>query len=141
MRRDEGTVLITALGGVLLVLLVTLVLADTSNLFMRRSALLTVADTAALAAANAVDLAAVYSGGVDDVLRLDPQAARNLAQAAVDGVDDARLTDVRLEAVDVNLTTVEVTVSAAVPALISGFVTDDSLRIRASAAAAMPTRL
>ena len=141
MRRDDGTVLITALGGVLVVLLVTLVLADTSNLFMRRAALLTVADNAALAAANAVDVAAIYNAGVGDALPLDPQAARALAQAAVDGVDDARLTDVRLEAVQVEAGAVEVTVSAAVPALISGLATDGSVRIRATAAAVMPTRL
>ncbi len=140
MTRDEGSVLIYALGGVLLVLAVVLVLADTSSLFMRRAALLTVADGAAVAAANAVDLPAIYETGVTDVLALDPDQARSLAQASVDAVDDARLADVRLDSVEVTQDGVTVLVSAAVPAPLSGITGSRAVRIRARASAALPTR-
>lgn len=140
LRRDEGTVLVYALGGVLLVLSVVLVLTDTSSLFMRRAALMTVADDAAIAAANAIDVNAIYANGVGDSLGLDPVLARDYAQVAVDGAQDARLTDVRLDAVMVFANAVEVRVSAAVPSPISGFTGDRSLRIRASATASTPTR-
>lgn len=132
--------LVYALGGVLLVLSVVLVLADTSSLFMRRAALMTVADDAAIAAANAIDVNAIYANGVSDSLGLDPALARAYAQAAVDGTQDARLTDVRLDAVMVFANAVEVRVSAAIPSPIGGITGNRSLRIRASATASTPTR-
>lgn len=140
LQRDEGTVLVYALGGVLLVLSVVLVLADTSSLFMRRAALMTVADDAAIAAANAIDVSAIYANGVGESLGLDPVLARAYAQAAVDGTQDARLNDVRLDAVTVYAGAVEVRVSAAVPSPIGGITGNRSLRIRASATASTPAR-
>lgn len=140
LRRDEGTVLVYALGGVLLVLSVVLVLADTSSLFMRRAALMTVADDAAIAAANAIDVNAIYANGVGDSLGLDPALARAYAQAAVDGTQDARLSDVRLDAITVYAGAVEVRLSAAVPSPIGDIVGNRRLRIRASATAMTPTR-
>ena len=141
MRRgEEGSVLVFALGGVLLVLLTTLVLADASSLFMRRAALMTVADNAAVSAATAVDVDAIYADGVGATLVLDAQAARALAQASVQRVDDARLRDVRLDAVSVDGDGVTVTVSAAVPVAFSGITGTREVRIRARASASTPTR-
>jgi len=60
---DRGTVMVLALGGMLLALTVALVLADASSLFMRRTALMAVADEAAIAAASAIDVAALYEQG------------------------------------------------------------------------------
>ena len=142
MRRgEEGSVLVFALGGVLLVLLATLVLADTSSLYMRRSALLMVADNAAMAAATAVNVDAIYADGVGASLALDPTVAHALAQASVQQVDDARLRDVRLDAAVVEGDRVTVTVSAAVPSAFSGIPGGRNLRIRARASASTPTRL
>lgn len=141
MRRDDGTVLVYALAGALLVLAVILVLADTSSLFMRRSALMMVADNAAIAAANAIDVPSIYDTGVGGGLSLDPEQAAALAQAAVDAVDDARLADVRLDAVEVASGVVTVLVSAALPSPLSAISGDRGLRMRARASAGTLTRL
>lgn len=140
LRGDRGTVLVFALGGMLLALAVALVLADTSSLFMRRTALMMVADEAAIAAASAVDVAAIYEQGVGDGLAIDPQLAVQRARASVASAQDDRLIDVRLDAVDVWDGVVEVRVSAAVPAPLGGVTGDRSMRIRARATASVPVR-
>ena len=140
LRDEGGTVLTYAIGGVILVLSVVLVLADTSSLFMRRAALMTVADDAAIAAANAIDIDAIYAQGVGDALVLDPVLARAYAQAQIDGTHDARLRDVRLDDVTVSSNAVEVTVSAAVPSAIGAITGNRTVRIRARTSASTPTR-
>lgn len=140
LGADDGTVLGYAIAGLLLVVAVALVLADTSSLFMRRTALMMVADDAAIAAANAIDIEAIYTQGVGATMALDPVAARALAQASVASSQDARLPDVRLDALTVTGSSVEVVVSAAVPAPIGGTTGDRALRIRARASASTPTR-
>lgn len=132
--------LVYALAGALLVLAVALVLADTSSLFMRRTALMMVADDAALAAAGAIDVRDIYANGVGDLLQLDPVLARARALAAVDGSTDARLRDVRLDSVSVTGGVAEVVVSAAVPAPLSGITGQRTMRIRVRASASTPTR-
>lgn len=140
IAADDGTVLGYAIAGVLLVVAVTLVLTDTSSLYMRRTALMMVADDAAIAAANAIDVDALYTQGIGASLTLDPLEGRALAQASVDSVQDARLRDVRLDAVSVTGSEVEVVVSAAVPSPVSGITGARTLRIRARASASTPTR-
>jgi uncharacterized membrane protein len=140
ISADQGTVLGYAIAGVLLVVAVALVLADTSSLYMRRTALMMVADDAAIAAANAIDLDAIYTQGVGDAMTLDPFEAHALAQESVDAVQDARLREVRLDAVSVSGSEVEVVVSAAVPSPISGITGDRNMRIRVRAWASTQTR-
>ena len=140
VRADHGTVMVYALGGVLLVLSVILVLSDTSSLFMQRAALMMVADDAAIAAANAIDVGAIYAQGVGDVLILDPVLAQEFAAQSVSGAQDARLEDIHLDAVTVSGDSVEVLVSAAVPSAIGGIVGNRTVRIRARANASTPTR-
>ena len=132
--------MVLALAGVALVVAVTLVMSDVSSLFMRRTALMMVADDAALAGANAIDVGAIYANGVGATLPLDPVLAGELAQASVDAVVDARLRDVRLESVRIAGEGVEVVVSAAVPAPMSGVTGNRTMRIRVRASAATPTR-
>ena len=141
MRRDDGSVLVYAIGGVLLVLAVTLVLADTSSLFMRRAALMAIADNAALAAASAIDVDAIYADGVGASLSLDPALATGLARNAVDASSDARLTDIRLDDIEVQGDVATVIVSARIPAPLSGITGSRTVRIRAAASASNPTRL
>ncbi len=74
---ESGTVMLLALGMVAITVALIAVVTDVSSLWLSRRALNDAADAAALAAAQAVDLAAVYGGqtthtsdGVD-VLPLD----------------------------------------------------------------------
>lgn len=128
------------MASVALVIAVTLVMSDVASLFMRRNALMMVADDAAIAAANAIDVDAIYTGGVDVMLRLDPIVAQQLAQASIAQLSDERLRDVRLDAVTVDRDTVEVVLSAAVPSPLSGITGNRSLRIYVRASAVTPTR-
>lgn len=137
---ERGTVLVLAMAGVALVIAVALVMLDVSSLFMRRNALMMVADDAAIAAANAIDVDAIYAGGVGVMLRLDPIVARQLAQASIARLSDERLRDVRVDAVYVDQDTVEVVLSAAVPSPLSGITGNRSLRIHVRASAVTPTR-
>lgn len=132
--------MVLALAGVALVVAVTLVMFDVSSLFMRRTALMMVADDAAVAAANAIDVEAIYAGGVGATLPLDLTLARSLAQQSVQAVDDARLREVRLDAVTAVGDGVAVLVSAAVPAPLAGIAGSRELRIQVRASAATPTR-
>lgn len=92
--RESGTVMLLVIGLVAIAVALIAVVTDVSSLWLSRRALNDAADAAALAAAQAVDFAAVYGGqtrrtsdGVD-VLPLD----RNQVRArALRYVKDAHL--------------------------------------------------
>ena len=126
VRRDDGTVLVLALGGTLLVIATVLALADASALRMRRTLLVMVADDAALAAARA--------GG-------DPVLAEERARQMVAMDDDPRLADVRVDAVAVGADGAHVTLSAALPPPIGALLTPAGVRLRAAAYARPPTAI
>ena len=137
-RGDGGTVLVLAIGGVLLVVTVVLALADASLLHVRRAALAAVADDAAIAASQGIDVAALYRDGVGATLPIDPVLADEYARRSVAGVDDPRLADLRVDAVAVAGDAVRVVVSAALPSAMAALF--PGARIRASAEAASLTR-
>ncbi len=122
-RREDGTVLILAIGSTLLVLATVLALADASSLRMRRTLLAMVADDAAMAAARA--------GG-------DPERAEAQARLAVAADADTRLTDVRVDAVAVGPDGVHVVLSAALPPPIGAVLVPAGVRLRAAADARPP---
>ena len=83
MRRslrhdDEGTVLVLILGLVSVVALLAAVVTDVSALYLQRRDLVSAADGAALAGAQAVDEATLYTEGLpaSGPLPLDEEAAR-----------------------------------------------------------------
>lgn len=139
-HAERGTVLVQAVGGVLLVLATVLVLTDVAGLHLRRTALARIADDAALAGTHAVDLDALYEQGVGQWLPLDPLAASTMARASVVGTRDPLLDEVRVDDVSCDGRTVRVELSAAVPAPIGAVIGDRTWRIRAVAEAAAPTR-
>lgn len=141
MKRDDGTVLVQALGGMLLAVLVAMAMLDLGSLHLSRTALSTVAVDAALAASTAIDVDAIYEQGVTDVLPLDPVVAGERAIASVMFVSDPRLRDVRVDDVEVVRDVVLVTVSALVEAPLRGFGNGSAVRMHASATASVPTRL
>jgi uncharacterized membrane protein len=112
-RRDEGSVLILTIGFALLAMVFVGVVVDASKLFLTRRALASVADGAAQAGAQDVDLAAVYRSGPGAALPLSP--ARAAAAVQADLTQAARstgMTDLHLVNVTVRGPDVQVTVSA-----------------------------
>lgn len=80
-RDDRGSVLLLGIGLVAVCLLAIATLVDASAAFLQRQQLQAVADAAALAAAQSVDLPAYYENGASPATRLAPSAV----PARVDG--------------------------------------------------------
>lgn len=140
MRRDDGTVLVQALGGALLAIVVTITFFDLGSLYVARTRLLTVANDVAIEAATAIDVEAIYASGVGEVLALDPSLASQRAAAAISNATDPRLRDLRLDRLDVHGGVVRVEVSAAVPNPLGPIAGQRSVRMRASASASTQVR-
>ncbi len=114
MGHDDGSVLLLVLGCAVLAMLLLAVVVDASKLFLTRRALSGVADAAALAGAQAVDLAAVYTGtSAAEVLPLDPAAVDDAITGylAASGAA-AGLQDLAVVSVDTGGGVVTVTLSA-----------------------------
>jgi hypothetical protein len=79
-REDAGQILLLALGYTLLAFALVVVAVDATAVHLARTQLLDAADAAALDAADAVDPASVYAGGVHRVVPLSDAGVR--AQAA-----------------------------------------------------------
>jgi uncharacterized membrane protein len=68
---ERGSVLILGVGLTAVCLLAFVVMVDASAAFLQRRQLLAVADAAALAAAQSIDLPAYYADGASAATRLD----------------------------------------------------------------------
>lgn len=84
-QRGQATVLIVGFAVVLL--LATGVVVDASAAYLQRQELDTLADGAALAAADQARGEAVYEGGLGADVPLDPRTARMAVVAYLDRVD------------------------------------------------------
>jgi Flp pilus assembly protein TadG len=71
---DEGSVLLLGVGLVVVCLLAIVAVADASSAFLQRQRLFAVADAAAVAGAQAIDLPAYYAQGATAATRLEPAA-------------------------------------------------------------------
>ena len=92
---DRGSVLLLGIGLVAVCLLAVVVLVDASAAFLQRQQLFALADTAALAGAQAIDLEAYYDNGASAATRLDVAAvpsrvrahlSRSAASRSIDGL-------------------------------------------------------
>ena len=86
--RDEGSLTLLVVGYAGILALLVVVGVDVSKVFLAHRALSSVADEAALQAAQSIDRAAVYAGdggGCGDLLPLDSGAASAAAAGTVDG--------------------------------------------------------
>jgi uncharacterized membrane protein len=129
------------LGFAVLALVLVGVVADLSKVFLAKRSLASTADGAAIAAAQAIDLEALYTGAADPgTLPIDSRSAAAAAGAhlARDG-SGAAYDGFTLDHVEATPTQVEVRVSARV-ALIFGafFAGPDGVRLSAAATARSP---
>ena len=92
---ERGSALLLGIGLVAVCLLAVVVLVDASAAFLQRQQLFALADTAALAGAQAIDLPAYYAQGASAATRLDTSAvparvrahlSRAQAATAIDGL-------------------------------------------------------
>ena len=86
-RDDEGQLALLIIGYAVIAAVLVVIGIDVSKVFLARRALASAADAAALAAAQAVDRAAIYSGDAGacgGLLPLDVDRAGRLAEQSVD---------------------------------------------------------
>lgn len=82
-RDEEGTILILTIGFVVIAMLLVVAVLDASAVFLDRRDLASAADGTALAAAQQVDVAAIYADGVRGELPLDGGAVQRAIDAYV----------------------------------------------------------
>jgi uncharacterized membrane protein len=112
-RADDGQLTVLIIGFVFIGAVLVVAGIDVSKVFLARRALSSVADSAALAAAQSVDRAALYrgSGGCGQLLPLDPTGAQSqVATSLTDDVTDLQQTFATLDQPEVVVTADTVTV-------------------------------
>ena len=78
---DRGSVLLLGVGFVIVCLLAIAVVTDVSAAFLQRRSLMSLADAAAIAGAQAIDQGAYYANGASVGTRLNPGLVRSAAAA------------------------------------------------------------
>jgi len=112
-RNDEGSLTVLVIGYTFIAAVLVVVGVDVSKVFLARRALSSVADAAALTAAQAADRAAVYAGaaGCGGVLPIDPAGAEQDVNASLsDDLRDLRQTFQAVQPADVTVVDGTVTV-------------------------------
>lgn len=141
MRRfggDDGSVLVLIVGFAAVVLLLIAVVTDVSAVFLARRSLTSQADGAAVAAAQAIDEEAFYTGTAPpDRLPLDRAAAE---RAAADYLAGARLSGgpIRLRSAAVRDGRVTVTLTGQARPPFRRFLAGSTVALTAVAAADSP---
>jgi uncharacterized membrane protein len=133
---EGGQISLLIIGFAAILLALVAVVVDASQVVLLRRALASVADGAALAAAQSVAERPLYSGLARTSLPLDPAAARAAAVEHVSWVGG----EARILAVDVRADTVTVVVAAQADLPLVGQVTEafDGTTVTATASARSP---
>src|SRR4051812_46422026 len=111
--RDDGQLTVLVIGYTFIAAVLVLVGVDVSKVFLARRALSSVADAAALTAAQSADRAAIYAGaaGCGGVLPIDSAGAAQRVDASLaDDLPDLRQTFAQPQPPDVDVTDGTVTV-------------------------------
>ena len=89
MRSEAGQTSLLIIGFAVVVAMMVAVVVDASAAYLRRQALDSLADGAALAAADGVQGEQVYEGGLGARAQIDPEAAEGHVAAYLDSLDAA----------------------------------------------------
>lgn len=140
LRDDRGTVLLLAVGLVVVAALAVAVVSVVASTFLQRRALAATADLAALAGAQVVDLAPYYAGGATAGLPLDCGRVRAavLAHLRAGGAPTA-VPGLAVESVGCDGTTVTVALRAPLRPPFPGLVPGGGV-VRAAASARLSYR-
>jgi uncharacterized membrane protein len=115
LRDDSGQLLLLVLLYTLVAAGLVVVATDAATVFLHRRALASAADGAALAAMQAADEGAIYTGGAGAVLPVDATAARAMVHGyVVDNRLAARFPDFAVRAVAADGRSVTVTLASRV---------------------------
>ena len=141
-RGDDGQVTILIIGFTLIVVMLITVVVNVSRVFLEQRALASAVDGAAATAAGAVDEEAVYTGGIDERLPLDPGEARERVERYASAGDLAERFDAfEVRRVEVAGTSVTVTFTSVVHLPFEALVPDrlaDGVEVVVTASARSP---
>lgn len=88
--NERGQTALLIIGFVLVIAMMIVVVVDATSAYLRRQALSTLADGAALAAADGIEGEQVYTGGLGERATVDPERARQLVAGYLSSVGAAR---------------------------------------------------
>lgn len=113
MRPDErGTASLMIVGFAVVAIMMIAVVVDSSAAYLRRSGLDSLADGAALAAADGIQGRQVYEGGLGERAQIDPEVARGYVEDYLRATGAARRYPGLTYAVDAGTDRVVVRVAA-----------------------------
>ena len=122
------------IGLVGVVLLALAVATDAGNAFLRHRQLFAIADAAALAGAQAIDLREYYANGAREATRLDSLAVVDRAREHVRRVQAAaNIPGLRIESIRSDGTDVEVELRAPVRLTFLSFLGEQEIRVESTA--------
>lgn len=133
LRDERGSVLLLGVGFVGVIALALAVAVNGAALLLQRQALMAVADAAALAGAQSIDLATYYAIGAGTGTRLDPAAAASAARWHVARMGE-QVPGMRIDDVGSDGTSIVVQVSAPMDlpfAIVP--IGDERIRVRSAA--------
>lgn len=136
--REAGTVTVMIVGFFVVVALMVVVVVDASAAYLRRQELGSLADGAALAAADGAQGQEVYEGGLGELAEIDAGAARRHVVAYLDAVGASGDHPGLLAHVESDGTRVIVTLRAPLRLPISPPGWDDTTVVTGSASAVVP---
>lgn len=128
---DRGSVLILGIGLVVVCLLAIAVLTDVTAAFLQRRHLMAIADAAALAGAQAIDVDAYYADGARIGTRLAPAQVAAVARGHAQAVDD--VPGLSVDSVVTDGVTVKVALSAPLRLAFFDAVRDEVVRVESTA--------
>lgn len=131
VAEDRGSVLLLGIGMVVVCLLAVAVVTDVTTAFLQRRHLFSVADSAALAGAQAVDLDAYYARGASVGTRLNPALVVAAARAHLQGVGD--IPDLSVDGITTDGVTVRVSLSAPLRLPFFDGLRDETVRVESTA--------
>jgi uncharacterized membrane protein len=88
-RSESGTAAVLIIGFTVVIAMMVAVVVDASAAYLRRQSLSTLADGAALAAADGIQGEHVYTAGLGERAVIDPRVAEALVAAHLAAVDAA----------------------------------------------------
>jgi uncharacterized membrane protein len=134
-RDDRGQTALLIIGFTLVVAMMVVVVVDATAAYLRRQALNTLADGAALAAVDGIEGEQVYLAGLDEKAAVDPEAARELVASYLVAVDAHRRYPGLSHTVETDAERVVVRVAAPLELPLPFPGTGDTTHIRSTAAA------
>lgn len=130
-RDDQGSVLLLGVGFIVVCLLALTVVADVSAAFLQRQALMSLADSAALAGAQAIDVDRYYREGASVGTPLQPSLVTAAARQRL--VESRSRPDVAVERIATDGTRVVVRLTAPLRLPFLGRLRHDVVRVEAAA--------